>query len=198
MKKLITEPQVFIIESLNPDDEGNGRFEGGVISHILKLHGKLPEYRYVRTKKEFEEAVVQFGASKYRYLHISTHADSKGMCTTNQNEINFDKLASILRPHLKGRRLFFSACSMVNEELAEKIIPTSGCRSIAGPAKDISFTDAAILWPSFYHLMFTDDSDVMKVVKLKEHLKNTSKMFGVSINFFSKLKDKKEFKQWKF
>jgi hypothetical protein len=48
---------VFIIESLDPDDEGNGRFEGSSISHILRLHGKNPKYRYVRTRDDFQDAV---------------------------------------------------------------------------------------------------------------------------------------------
>ncbi len=60
-------PEVFIIETLDPDDEGNGRFDGGIISKILKLHGKTPKYRYVRTKKEFIKAVKKFGKSKYWY-----------------------------------------------------------------------------------------------------------------------------------
>jgi hypothetical protein len=63
-----TKPEVFVIESLDPDDEGNGRFEGAIISRMLRLHGKICEYRYVRTRKEFKRAVTQFGKSRYRYL----------------------------------------------------------------------------------------------------------------------------------
>lgn len=188
MNEIRTKPEVFIIESLDPDDEGNGRFEGSIISRILKLHGKMPKYRYVRTREEFEEAVAQFGRSKYRYLHISAHADSKGMCTTNQDEIDFDELATILNPHLKGRRLFLSACSMVHEKLAKNIIPESGCYSVVGPNEDILFTDAAILWSALYHLMFAHNMNSMKHSDLKKHLQNTSHMFEVDISYFSKSK----------
>lgn len=186
MGKIATKPEVFIIESLDPDDEGNGRFEGGIISRILKLHGKSPKYRYVRTKEEFEDAVTEFGKSNYRYLHISAHADKEGMCTTNLEEIDFDELAEMLNPHLSGRRLFLSACSMVHDDLAKEIIPTSGCLSVIGPKEDICFTDAAILWSALYHLMFTNNNDVMKRAELKKHLKNTSRMFEVNISYFSK------------
>lgn len=48
---------VYIIESLDPDDEGNGRFEGIFLSHVLRLHGKNPLYKYVRTRAEFEKAI---------------------------------------------------------------------------------------------------------------------------------------------
>lgn len=33
--------EVFIIESLDPDDEGNGRFEGSIVSRILRLQRKF-------------------------------------------------------------------------------------------------------------------------------------------------------------
>ena len=35
----MTKPNVFIIESLDFDDEENNRFEGKVLSNILKLNG---------------------------------------------------------------------------------------------------------------------------------------------------------------
>ena len=86
-----TKPEIFIIESLDPDDEGNGRFEGSIISRMLRLHGKEPKYRYVRTKKEFKKAIKQFGQLQYRYLHISAHANEEGMCTTNLDKIDYDE-----------------------------------------------------------------------------------------------------------
>lgn len=183
-----TKPEVFIIESLDPDDEGNGRFEGSIISRILKLHGKSPKYRYVRTREQFEKAVLQFGKSRYRYLHISAHAEPEGMCTTNQDEIDYDELAEILNPHLRGRRLFLSACSMVHEDLAKEIIPCSGCYSVIGPNEDILFSDAAILWSAIYHLMFSENDRAMNHAALKKHLTNTTKLFNVGISYFSKSK----------
>lgn len=68
---------MFIIESLDPDDEGYGRFEGSVIFSISRLHGKQPKYRYVRTREAFEKGV--FGSSQYRYLPISAHCDMEGL-----------------------------------------------------------------------------------------------------------------------
>ena len=183
-----TKPEVFIIESLDPDDEGNGRFEGSIISQILVLHGKSPKYRYVRTREEFKIAVQQFGKSKYRYLHISAHANTDGMITTNQDEINYKELTEILSMHLTGRRLFLSACSMVHETFARNIIPISGCYSLVGPNEDIRFTDAAILWSSIYHLMFSENDTAMTHSALKKNLVNTTKLFNVGISYYSKSK----------
>lgn len=176
---------VFIIESLHPDDEGNGRFEGSSISHILRLHGKNPKYEYVRTREDFEAAVQRFSSSRYRYLHISAHADAEGMCTTNQDEIDYDELAELLKPHLKGKRLFLSACSMVHGDMAKEIIPKTGCYSVVGPKEDIKFSTAAVFWPAIYHLMFSHNGSAMKHRELKENLKRVTDLFEVDIGYYS-------------
>ena len=178
--------EVFIIESLDPDDEGNGRFEGAIISRVLAMHGKVCKYRYVRTRKEFEAAIKQFSKSNYRYLHISSHADADGMCTTNQDEIDFEDLGEILSPHLKERRLFLSACELVHLDLAKAIIPKSGCISVIGPNEKVRFTDAAVLWPALYHLMFAHTSWAMKRPVLLENLQRVCELFRVNMSYFSK------------
>lgn len=185
---MITRPEIFIIESLNPDDEGNGRFESAIISRMLSLHGKACRYRYVRTRTGFESALKQFGRSKYRYLHISCHADPGGMCTTNQDEIAFDELGRLLKPYISGRRLFLSACEMVHADLAKAVMRGSGCASVIGPNEKVRFSDAAILWSSLYHLMFTHSTKAMKHAELLKYLERASRMFQVNMSYFSKSK----------
>src|SRR5438105_2928617 len=123
-----TKPEVFIVESLNYKDEKADRFEGEVISRILRLNGKEPIYYYIRTQKELVSILDLFADSEYRYLHISCHASEEQMATT-LDSISLDEFADIVNPYLKGKRLFVSACSMVNNSLAEKILPGSGCYS---------------------------------------------------------------------
>ena len=177
---------VFIVETLDPDDEGNGRLEGSSISHLLRLHGKNPIYRYVRTRQQFKKAIKSFANSNYRYLHISAHADAEGMCTTNREEINYNDLADILVPYLKNRRLFLSACSMVHDKMAKEIIPKTGCYSIVGPKDDIDFAVAAVFWPSIYHLMFAKSGSVMKHTALKANLTKVANLFDVKIGYYSR------------
>lgn len=177
---------VYIIESLDPDDEGNGRLEGVFLSHVLRLHGKSPIYQYVRNRKEFEKAVRAFGKSRYRYLHLSCHGDPEGLCTTNQEEIDFDELAQMLQPHMKGRRLFVSACKMVHTDLAKAIIAASGCYSVVGPTQDIAFTDSAVVWAAVYHLAFSEDSDRITRSSLRAKLKDACALFDVSFAYFAK------------
>jgi hypothetical protein len=178
-------PEVFFIESLQPEDEGNGRFEGSYLSAILGLHGKHPVYRYVRTRHDFEQAVTEFGNSECRYLHISAHGEAEGMNTTNGEEIDFDELAGLLKPHLHNRRLFLSACSMVRKELADEIMPDSGCYSLVGPTEDIRFTDSAVVWSSMYHLLFRENPEHMKRKPLQDILQKVCALFSVKFAFFT-------------
>ena len=108
------------------------------------------------------------------------------MCTTNRDDIDFQELGDILRPHLDGRRLFLSACAMIHPDHAKAIIPQSGCNSVIGPNENISFLDAAVLWSSLYHLMFSSNADAMKRDQLLKFLRQTSKLFQVSMSYFSK------------
>jgi len=185
---MVTKADVFIIESLDPDDEGNGRFEGSSLSHILRLHGKDPRYSYVRTKEQFIAALKEFSDSSYRYLHISAHADADGMCTTNLDDISYSELAALLNPYMKGKRLFLSACAMVHEEMAKAIIPLTQCTSIVGPRQLVGFAEAAVMWPAVYHLMFSASDSAMTHAVLKENLKKVSTLFDVELGYFSKSK----------
>lgn len=177
---------VFIIESLDPDDEGNGRFEGIFLSHVLRLHGKNPKYKYVRTRRELEKAIKNFAASDYRYLHLSCHGDPGGLCTTNQEEINSDELGELLQPHMEGKRLFISACKMVHSDLAKAVIPISGCNSVVGPTENIAFTDSAIVWAAIYHLVFSEDTERITRDNLQGKLKRACQLFEVRFAYYAK------------
>lgn len=178
----MSSPEVFIIESLTFADEQKERFEGRIISRILALSGKSCQYYYIRTKRELEEVLKRFSASAYRYLHLSCHGDSAAMYTT-LDPIPFSEFALLVNPHLRNRRLFVSACSMTNAELAQAIMPRSGCYSILGPDQDVRFSDAAVLWASLYHVLFTADSSGMTRRVLKAKAQEVSDMFGVRLTY---------------
>lgn len=179
----MTIPEVFIIESLKLEDEEKDRYEGKIISNILELNGKNSKYYYIRTRREFEEIVDIFYKSEYRYLHLSCHGNDAEMATS-LDLIPFKDLGRMLHPCLKDRRLFISACEMVNTKLAKNIIPQSGCYSIIGPSKEVAFSDAAILWASFYHLMFNHNYDGMKREELLKYCKRISDLYRVPLNYY--------------
>lgn len=175
-----TEPEVFIVESLKWEDEESSRFEGKVLMETLALGGKEPRYYYVRTKRELVKVIALFRSSKYRYLHLSCHGTSKSIATT-LDSIEFEELGELLNRSLRGRRVFMSSCKTVNDRLARALIVGSSCRSVSGPTEEVSFADAAILWASFYHLAFSEDTDGMKGEKIRGILEQLSGVFGVPI-----------------
>jgi len=176
----MSQPEIFIIESLKFKDERAERFEGRIISQILALGGKQCEYCYIRTKRELKALLEQFASSSYRYLHLSCHGNDGSMFTT-LDPIPFAEFGSMIRPYLRKRRLFVSACSATNRALADNIMPDSGCYSILGPDQDIYFGDAAVLWASFYHVMFSADSTAMKYKTIKAKAQEVSDMYRVRL-----------------
>lgn len=186
-----TIPDVFIIESLAFDDEDDDMYEGRMLSDILKLNGKTPIYYYIRTKQELYEVIDKFEDSNYRYLHISCHGSRNSMETT-LDSISFDDLEKIISPCLDYKRLFFSACNMVNSSLARKMLVGTKCHSLIGPFEPVNFSDAAIFWASFYHLMFAQNENSMKLKDIRASLKNLSNLFGVPVNYYSTSKDNKQ------
>jgi hypothetical protein len=176
----MSQPEIFIIESLKFKDERAERFEGRIISQILALSGKNCEYCYIRTKRELKVLLEQFASSSYRYLHLSCHGNDGSMFTT-LDPIPFSEFGPLVRPYLRKRRLFVSACSATNRALADKIMPDSGCYSILGPDQDIYFSDAAVLWASFYHVMFAADSTAMKYKTIKGKAQEVSDMYRVKL-----------------
>lgn len=181
----MTKSEVFIIESLDWDDELEERYEGRILTDILRLSGKSPLYYYVRTKQELKEVMKRFQSSNYRYLHLSCHGDAESVATT-LDDVYFEELGQIINPYLNKRRLFVSSCEVVNKDLAKTIIQPSGCSSIAGPTEEVYFSDAAILWASFYKLAFDRDSKRMNPDAIRCILSKLANLFRVQVAYFGK------------
>ncbi|GAA3553280.1 hypothetical protein [Marinobacter xestospongiae] len=180
-----TIPELFIIESLTLDDEDNHRQEGEILSRMLRLAGKAKtKYFYIRTKRELEQIINIFDESKYRYLHLSCHANDSEMGTTF-DDVSFRQLGEMLAPCLDKRRVFVSACEMANSKLAKQLLPGSGCYSLIGPARDINFDDAAAFWVSFYHLMFRANERGMGRKDLKWCITELAALYGEPVNYFA-------------
>ena len=116
-----TKSGVFIIESLDFKDEKDDSYEGKILSRILSLSNVPTEYFYIRTMRELKKIIRIFSNSNLRYLHISCHGSASALYTT-LDKISFKEVASILNPHIDNKRLFLSACSSVNENLADQIL----------------------------------------------------------------------------
>jgi hypothetical protein len=178
-----TVPRVFIIESLGLADEKADRFEGGLLSKMLSLSGSHPEYMYLRTRRELEKALSLFEESRFRYLHISCHGRKNGLDLT-LDSLRFGELSKLLSPVLDRKRVFFSSCSVMNDQCAAALLPDSGCLSLIGPSKPIYFDRAAIFWSAFYHLMLRDEARSMRGNHLRQATSILQQLFGVHMRYF--------------
>ncbi|WP_374468107.1 hypothetical protein [Phenylobacterium sp.] len=181
-----TNPEVFIVESLDFEDEAKGRHEGEILARMLKLMGKTQTtYFYIRTRAELEEIIDKFDESGARYLHLSCHANKTSMATT-LDSVPFEQLGEMLGPCLNGRRIFLSACEMANARLAKALFPGTGLHSIVGPARKIYFDDSAAFWVAFYHLMFKADDARMQHSQLERLVGDLERLFGERFNYYRK------------
>jgi hypothetical protein len=188
-KVLKTTPNVYIIESLYPDDEGNGRLEGVFLAQMLRLHGKETKYSYVRTRKEFKDAIRMFKASGYRYLHISAHGDKDGIDTTNRQGISYSSLAKLLDGIPPNCRLFMSSCEVVHADSAKSLVSDGKFRSLLGPVDQIHFHDSAATWAAIYHLIFKANGKSMNDLLMVPTLNSIMQLFDANFAFYKRTKD---------
>ncbi|OXE35843.1 MAG: hypothetical protein CGW95_11455 [Phenylobacterium zucineum] len=187
---MATKPEIFIVESLNFDDEAADRREGEILSRMLKLIGKEnTTYYYIRTKRELKEIIKKFDESNFRYLHFSCHADKNGMATT-LDHVSYEELGKMLEPCMLGRRVFVSGCEMATPKLAGVLLKNTGCISLLGPAKKINFADAAAFWLAFYHLMFKKNKKSMKHRHVKLSTTELSMLLRKRFNYYLSDKSK--------
>ena len=144
----------------------------------MRMNDHNVEYMYIRTKMELEESLYLFQDSGSRYFHRSSHGDAKNIGLT-LDRIPLPEFGDMMRPFLRHRRLFLSACQVVNDDLARAILPDSECHSVIGPNYAINFDDAVLIWASFYHLMFRDpEIRVMKSGKIRWALRRVRDAFA--------------------
>ncbi|HNA03158.1 MAG TPA: hypothetical protein PLV48_04725 [Rhodocyclaceae bacterium] len=187
-------PEVFIFESLGKADEIAKRYEGLILADMLRLAGKNPKYYYFQSEDELPHLMGLFRQSKYRYLHISSHASATHIGTTNGN-ISYAKFAEIFAGHLQLRRLFFSACQVGNANFVNAMAAKNkGMHSIVAPAENIQFDHAAALWSTFYISLFSENEKAMKRAAIEKRIKALTTLFPV--NFFFAAYDAKNDK-WK-
>lgn len=189
----LTEPEVFILESLRFQDERARRFEGRIIADILSLCGRKPIYYYFRTVDELVQLADEFRASGYRYLHLSCHGNLNGIQTTF-GLVSSERFSEIFSGILKNRRLFVSACSVGKSYLPEFVRERNkGMYSVTCPMDDIQFSRAAAIWTALYVRMFDSNSQQsavksrgnpsLKGAEIKKSLKNLCTLFDVKFKW---------------
>lgn len=173
-----TFPEVFIIESLNFDDEDEKKFEGKILYDMLRLCGKDPKYYYFRTKDELVHLALKFRESNYRFLHVSCHGAETSIETT-LDKVTYIEFAEIFEGLLRNRRLFMSACSAGNELFSEILFGRNrGMYSIAAPIDKIEFRKAIGMWSAFYSSLFSTNSSYVKNDSIINCLSKLTELFN--------------------
>lgn len=149
-------PEVFIIESLNFGDEQSHRYEGLILTDMLRLAGKSPRYYYFQSIDELEPLARLFESSQYRYLHISAHGTEEEIAVGDV-PIPYDEFLSPFRNALTHKRLFFSSCLLGNNNFIEAVERANdSVMSVAAPCDSIYFDVGAAFWSAFYVSSFED------------------------------------------
>jgi hypothetical protein len=178
----MTKYGVYIIEFLRADDYTDGEN----LHEILKLSLIPTKYNWVDTKEDFKKAIKEFNASKFRYLHISCHADETGF-EINGEKISNSEFQSMTKKVLTNKRVFLSACKGANRDIASKIIISNKAYSLIGIPIDIYFDKSAIFWPTFYHLINEVDKKAMKRDLIIDIAKKCVNLLNVPINYYSRI-----------
>ena len=179
---------VFIIESMDIENERNKKLDGFVLKTILDLCDIPNEYFYIRTKLELKKTIELFSKSGFGFLHLACHGNEKGLGLTYEY-IRFEKLELLIGKHLYHKRLFLSACQAARFELAQYFIPKHHCYSVIGSPNDIDYDKAAVFWSSFYFLMYEVNKVHMPQTDLLPILKNVTKSFNLKLNYYSIIKN---------
>jgi len=178
-----TEPEVFIIESINVEDEIRERYEGRALRDSLRITGQRPAYYYVRTKDEMSQTLELFRHSSYRFLHFSVHGSNNSIFTT-LDEISNADFSKMCTDKLKNRRVFFAACKVGGGTLNFLLQGTNkGMYSIAAPLDKITFGTACAFWNAFYTKILNDNPFGMKADQLKIVLSLLCSFFEVRLNW---------------
>ncbi len=173
---------VFIIESLSPEDETANRYEGQRLADILRLSGKSPRYFYFRDRAELPHLLSLFKLSQYRFLHVSCHGSDQALFTRS-DQLTYPEVGKIFARHLKERRVFLSACELGNELFSTCIASgNKGMHSIVAPAEKIFFDHAAAIWGAFYISIFSHNSNSLRSAEIRARIDLLCQLFPVDFH----------------
>ena len=155
---------VYIVESPSPKELYEGMSEGELLERALSLADIECERRLVVNRDMFEEAIGQDFTEAVEdsdcwppVLHFSLHGDESGIELTNGDEVSWDELREMLIPVNSGfdetLTLCMSACQGVQALQAAMNSGALPFVGVIGPTGDPTWSDAAIAYAAFYHLL---------------------------------------------
>jgi hypothetical protein len=186
-----TKVGVFIIESRKTVEEAKGKRQGLILKEILTLLGISTEYRYIRTLKELREMGRQYEDTRFRYLHLSMHGVTSNGEPVSKVALTLDQITyKTLHNAIKNkrtndkRRLFLSACHVL-DAIAEEFKPEEDSFiSIVAPSTKIKTSVAPLVWATFYYEMFRIDKKSMTNKDIRHELDRICGFFNANFKGF--------------
>jgi hypothetical protein len=194
---------VYIIESPSDIDLHSNIHEGDILRQAAKLSNTECSVQTVDSKETFEKAINE-GLTKAidlnfpldPILHISAHGCEEGIRLTNKEFITWSDLRNLLLPISRirdwGLLLCMSTCegiSAIKMAFTEKSETHEAAYAIVGNSGKPSWSDTAVAYASFYHLLSKGSGlgeavEAMKIASgnvdfqiLLSFVKNNEKLF---------------------
>ncbi|MBD2741555.1 hypothetical protein [Coleofasciculus sp. FACHB-1120] len=156
---------VYIIESPSARDLLDGRTEGRALSEVLSL-AEIPHwYSLVTTQETFDTALNKRLVEAWEHfrqppiLHLSMHGNNVGVALTNDTFLLWAELRELLIPLTNfmegGLLICMSSCfGSFGRLMAMHEDADYPFRALVGNNSSVSWSDAAVAYVTFYHLLF--------------------------------------------
>ena len=171
---------VYIIESPSDEDLYYHRYESDLLRQAVELSNMKCIVRIVASKETFEKAIseglkeaVIANFPQDPILHISAHGCEDGICLTNKDFVTWRELQSLLLPISRAREwgllLCMSACQGIQAiKMAFTDVEThEAAYAVVGCSSKPTWSDTAVAYASFYHMLVKRDDLVYAVDAMK-------------------------------
>jgi hypothetical protein len=182
----------FIIESLKKKDINDGLIFHNALFSTKNYH---PEYRTVKTKKDFKKALIEFSNSQYKYLIISAHGDEENVILTSGSFNAYD--LDELEIDLKKRRVFMSTCNGGSFLLAKYFIK-KGVYSVIGTPDKLDQIVASAIWVTMAIVFERLNKNIINFYQLNKVLNNMTKVYSIKLSYFSFIREKTKMKEYNY
>lgn len=180
----------FIIESLQKDD-----IKDGIIFYnsLLSLNKFNPKYIEVKTKKEFEEALLWFSKSNYKNLFISSHGDEENIHLLNDSFNAYD--LQDLKLDLKQKRIFMSTCKGGSFLLAKYFIQKNAY-SVVGSPDNLPQITTVGMWTTMIIIFERVNNRKVEFREIDTSLTLLSKIYEIKLVYYSFIRSSKKMKEY--
>lgn len=164
---------VYVIESPSPGDLFEERSERGLLKEALRLSGVPAVMRMVIDRRSLERALkddirevflrrnakLQEKGKPFEVpiVHISAHGNESGIRLSDGSDVSWTDLGDLLRPFsklIKGKLILsLSSCQGLAAKVLAREVASCPFRAIVGHDGKPNWSDAAVGFTVFYHLL---------------------------------------------